>query len=76
MFFLSLTTWDNLGHFAVTKGALSEPYNPTHNFETVLYNVLVDHCGLPCVLPLSVHLDLEHLPDTLQRYLGPPTWTF
>ena len=38
-------------------------------FKTVLDNVLLDHGGLPCVLPFSVHLDLGHLPDT-QGYLG------
>ena len=35
----------------------------------VLDNVLLDHGGLPCVLPFAVHLDLGHLPDT-QGYLG------
>ena len=32
-------------------------------------NVLLEHGELPCVLPLAVHLDLEHLPNT-QGYLG------
>ena len=42
---------------------------PLGPFKTVLYNVLLDHGGLPCVLPFAVHLDLGHLPDT-QGYLG------
>ena len=40
-----------------------------HSVKTVLDNVLLDHGGLPCVLPFAVHLDLGHLPDT-QGYLG------
>ena len=39
---------------------------PLRPFESVLDNVLLDHGGLPCILPFTVHLDLEHLPDTLQ----------
>ena len=31
--------------------------------------VLLEHVGLTHVLPLTVHLDLEHLPNT-QGYLG------
>ena len=27
-------------------------------------DVLLEHVGLPHVLPLTVHLDLEHLPNT------------
>ena len=42
---------------------------PLRPFKTVLHNVLLDHGGLPCVLPFTVHLDLGHLPDT-QGYLG------
>ena len=30
----------------------------------VLDDVLLEHGGLPCVLPFAVHLDLGHLPDT------------
>ena len=32
-------------------------------------DVLLEHVGLTHVLPLTVHLDLEHLPNT-QGYLG------
>ena len=32
-------------------------------------DVLLEHDGLTHVLPLTVHLDLEHLPNT-QGYLG------
>ena len=32
-------------------------------------DVLLEYVGLPHVLPLTVHLDLEHLPNT-QGYLG------
>ena len=32
-------------------------------------DVLTEHGGLPYVLPLAVHLDLEHLSNT-QGYLG------
>ena len=35
-------------------------------------DVLLEHVGLTHVLPLTVHLDLEHLPNT-QGYLG---WAF
>ena len=38
-------------------------------FKSVLDNVLLEHGGLPCVLPFSVHLDLGQLPDT-QGYSG------
>ena len=27
-------------------------------------NFILEHSGLPCVLPFAVHLDLGHLPDT------------
>ena len=37
--------------------------------ECALYNVLLEHGELPCVLPFDVHLDLGHLPDT-QGYFG------
>ena len=41
-----------------------------HNYLKPFFdNVLLPHGGLPNVLPLSVHLDLEHLPNT-QGYLG------
>ena len=49
--------------------------------KSVLDNVLLEHGGLPCVLPFAVHLDLGHLPDT-QGYLElltehcAPTQTF
>ena len=33
------------------------------------HDVLLEHVGLPCVLPFAVHLDLGHLPDT-QGYFG------
>ena len=39
-----------------------------HSVKTVLDNVLLDHGGLPCVLPFTVHLDLGHHHDT-QGYL-------
>ena len=46
-------------------------------YSLLLYNgpkrkiddVLLEHVGLPHVLPLTVHLILEHLPNT-QGYLG------
>ena len=40
-----------------------------HGIKTVLDNVLLDHGGLPCLLPITVHLNLGHPPDT-QGYLG------
>ena len=40
-----------------------------HSVKTVLDNVLLDHGGLPCVLPCAVLPDLGHPPDT-QEYLG------
>ena len=33
-------------------------------------DVLLEHVGLPHVLPPTVHLDLEHLPKT-QGVIGP-----
>ena len=33
-------------------------------FKIVPDSVLLEHGELPCVLPLTVHLDLGHLPDT------------
>ena len=39
-----------------------------HGVKIVLDNVLLDHGGLPYVLPFTVHLDLGHHHDT-QGYL-------
>ena len=46
-----------------------------------IQNVLLEHVGLPCVLPIAVHLDLGHITDTqdhsgLISELGSPTQTF
>ena len=41
----------------------------TQTLKTFFYNVLLELGGLPHVLPLAVHLDLGHLPDT-QGYSG------
>ena len=38
-------------------------------FRSIFHNVLFEHGELLCVLPLAVHLGLEHLPDT-KGYLG------
>ena len=37
-------------------------------------DVLLEHVGLTHVLPLTVHLDLEHLPDTLRAGGWPMTF--
>ena len=42
---------------------------PLTPFKTVLYNVLLEHGGLPCVLPSTVHLDFGHPPDTITVHL-------
>ena len=39
----------------------------------VLQNVLLEHGGLLCIFPSTVHLDLGHLPET-QRYWGRVGW--
>ena len=33
-------------------------------------DVLTEHGGLPYVLPLAVHLDLEHLSNTQRELIG------
>ena len=38
--------------------------------ECALYNILLEHGELPCVLPFDVHLALGHLPDTQGFYLN------
>ena len=40
-----------------------------YGFGTSFDDVLLEHGEIPFVLPLAVHLDLGHLPDT-QGYLG------
>ena len=49
--------------------SISSPYFRAMFRTDVLDNVLLEHVGLPCVLPFAVHLDLGHFPDT-QGYLG------
>ena len=49
----------DLGHPPDTQeylGLLSEPFNTTQTFKNVFDNVLLEHGGLPHVLPLAVHL--------------------
>ena len=49
----------DLGHppdFQEYLGLLSEQFNTTQTFKSVFDNVLLEHGGLPHVLPLAVHL--------------------
>lgn len=76
MFFLSLSTWDILGHLPDTKGTWDFYLNHVHQsvawslrlIQCALHNILLEHGGLPCVFPFTVHLDFGHLCDT-QGYL-------
>ena len=72
MFFLPLTTWDDLDillTLSSTWGFYLNHVTITQAHFECAYNVLLEHGELPCVLPFDFHLDLGHLPDT-QGYLG------
>ena len=66
---LQLTCYQNLQlqtHFISTKLAFDR--NNPMNFRLLkpfFDNVLLEHDGLPCVLPPAVYLDLGHLHETL-----------
>ena len=36
------------------------------------FDWLFEHGEIPCVLPLAVHLDLEHIPNILRYFLSEP----
>ena len=51
------------------QGQAQEFWTLAFGLGTYFDNVLLDLGEPPCVLPLAVHLDLRHLPET-QGYLG------
>ena len=56
---LSTLTWDTLLTLRSTWGFYLNHLIPLRPFKSVFDNVLLEHGGLPHVLPLSVHQSIE-----------------
>ena len=70
-FMVWFMVWDTFLTLRGTWGFYLNHLIQLRPFKSVFDNVLLEHGGLPFVLPFSVHLDLEHLPDTV----GASLWT-
>ena len=73
-FGLCLGTLDFFYGLGTGDDGMTQGYQQNHSLSLKLFkpffdNDLLKHGRLPHVLPLAVHLDLGHLPDT-QGYLG------